>query len=166
MSWSDEMEQAVDAWVTAQRKLWDSVAESIQTAGAQQVATWWAAEGRRSVELWQASVHRALDAQAEWTRIWADAITQSPTTPEFFAEQVLRIQRLTAKWTEAQRDLYMRSVAQVKEQDALSVVGAFEKAADDAVRVWQEAVEQAAEAHRLWLKAMTSPATAPSADTT
>ena len=156
MASMDDLQKTADAWVTAQRKLWDSVAESITTLGAQQAAAHWAEVGRQSFELWETAVRRAFDAQAEWTRIWADAITESPTTPEFFAEQVQRIQRLTARWTEAQGELYQRSIAELKERGEGVDEEALKQATERVVKNWNEAVEQAGRAQQAWLESFAS----------
>lgn len=153
-TWFEQVQRAGEEWAQAQQRLWERVTRSAGSVEESEATKRWSEGGVRSLELLEAAVVASLDAQAEWTKLWAEAVVEAPTTPDFLAEQVERVRDLTLRWTRAQRDVYGRTLAALRAEHAAAGADAQERAAA-ALRSWQEAADDLVRAQEAWARAMT-----------
>ena len=150
--WVEQAQKVVDEWTTAQRSWWTSV------LGAPQAAT--SADApedarKKALDAWKESVDRALDAQSEWTRMWAESVSASAPGTGIQAQQG---KEAALRWTELQKQLWDGWFAAVRALQPTAATGAgadaWAEAGKRMLAALQEAAERASKAQADWARTM------------
>jgi hypothetical protein len=141
MDFTQQAEDMIRTWGDVQKRMWEQWLEGTESllktssrAGRQQAM----AQAFRS---WEQSVARALDAQVEWTRIWADSYANSGTDlgqPAAWADQ---FSQLMQGWVEMQKQLWHNWFETLAAVGPASATTAWDAMWD----AWQTAARQARE---------------------
>ena len=70
MEWTKQTEDMFKTWTEAQKKMWDEWLRAMQGFSRPQASEAWG----KSVEAWEESVKKTLDAQNEWPSIIATSL--------------------------------------------------------------------------------------------
>jgi hypothetical protein len=94
----------------------------------------------KSLETWETAVRKALDAQGEWARLWAEAVSGGKVPNEAWAGQA---EGLMKTWTETNRELWERWMAGFKAMAPSVGAGTemWQKQTEVVMKAWQEAVQ-------------------------
>jgi hypothetical protein len=65
-------------WTETQKQIWDSWFETVRKTDPASPKIWTEAEVQKVQKVWQESAQKALEAQAEWTRLLTGAIQPPP----------------------------------------------------------------------------------------
>lgn len=149
------MDQMLGAWTQAQRRLWDNWLEAVKEFNGLPRDTDTGARDsyQQSLDAWEQSVKRALQAQQEWTRGWTERLLGEQEAPESAVHWVQQIQNTMRGWTQAQSQLWNAWFDSVKGMDPEEVSARWETEGQEIIRAWQEATERAQEALDEWMRA-------------
>jgi hypothetical protein len=69
-AWARQVEETTRSWTEAQKQLWQGWYETMRRLDPSRPAQLGSEEGRDLLQVWQESVRKTLEAQAEWSRTW------------------------------------------------------------------------------------------------
>ena len=84
-----------------QQKLLTDWLDTLRKMGGTPALELWS----KTVDAWQASVKQTVDAQAEFTRQWTEALANAKGSPEEFRALLREGREELQHWTDAERDL-------------------------------------------------------------
>jgi hypothetical protein len=138
----------IKSWADVQQKMWsrwqELWLEGLKGAGdaaggeSQGAPT---EQARQVLEAWDQSVKRALEAQLEWTRIWAERVAESSNVPPQLISSARQMQESAKAWTELQTRLW---------ENWLGAAGG--PAASSGTEMFQETARKLAEAQAEWFR--------------
>jgi hypothetical protein len=168
-----QAEEMVRTWADAQRKMWDSWFDALEGPGAFQGTEAWA----KSLDVSKESMTRALDNQAEGTRLWAESLItwagQVQETAErdkaaqarvqgtrVWAESLAawarQVQEMTKSWTDAQKQLWEAWFETAKRLDWSRPGGAGGEEGRKLIEAWQDSVRTMLDAQAEWARTWTT----------
>lgn len=75
--WSKQMLDMTRRWTETQTQLWDSWFETMKKTDPSTMAqNWNTEEVQKIVQTWQEAAQKAMEAQMEWTKMWASVQQQ------------------------------------------------------------------------------------------
>jgi hypothetical protein len=151
MAVTDSTSQAAEmikSWAEVQQKMWsrwqelwlESLKGAGEAAGGESQGSP-TEQARQVLEAWDQSVKRALEAQLEWTRIWAERVAESSNVPPQLISGARQLQESTKAWTELQTRLW---------ESWLGAAGG--PAASSGAEMFQETARKLAEAQAEWFR--------------
>jgi hypothetical protein len=148
MEWSKQAEDMVKSWADVQKKMWEGWLTPLKDLPAGAGDT----EYQKNLAAWEASVKRALEAQVEWTRKWAEGLSAGRAGSEAAAGMAQQAHEMMKLWTDAHRQLWENWFNTLKQMDPSRAVGAgaWEQEAQKVYQVWQEAAKSSQEAMSRW----------------
>lgn len=155
MNWAKQSEEMMKAWTDTQKKMWDNWLDTMQkAAGQNQVAEMW----QKTVDTWEQTVNSTLDAQAEWTKMWADSLDIKADMPKEVTDWAKQAQDMTKNWGETQRQMWQGWFDLVKKADAPKMAEAWGEEGQKAFSTWQESAQKMMDAQMEWAKKWTAEA--------
>jgi hypothetical protein len=148
MEWTKQSEEMFKTWTDTQKSMWEDWFKTMQGFGASQSNEVW----RKTVDGWSASINKTLDAQAEWTRMWAES-ANATKTPAETVEWAKQGQDMMKRWTETQRQLWSTWFDIVKKLDPGATWG---QDGQKFLNGWNEAVKKAADTQAEWIRLWTA----------
>jgi hypothetical protein len=156
MDWAKQSEEMMKAWTETQKKMWDNwMAAMQQPTGQTQAAEMW----QKTVETWEKSVNSTLDAQAEWTKIWADSLDVKPDIPKELTEWAKQAQDMAKSWGETQRQMWQGWFDLVKTAEPPKMAQTWGEEGQKAFTAWQESAQKMMDAQTQWASKWTAEAT-------
>jgi hypothetical protein len=154
VDWSKQAEDMVKAWTDVQTSMWERTLKLAQprTEGAPAETLERVSEG--IAEAWRESVLRALHAQADWTRIWAERLADSAGMPPEVRESARRFQGVVEAWTDAQERLWKGWFETVQKASPQNLSPAW----DELMSSWREATQRTLDAQSQWAQIWTGAA--------
>jgi len=152
MEWTKQTEDMFKTWTEAQTKMWDEWLRAMQGFSRPQASEAWG----KSVEAWEESVKKTLDAQNEWTRLWAASFTTVSGTPKEMVEWARQGQEMVRRWVETQKQLWEGWFQIAKRLDPSKVGGSWEQEGQKFLQAWQDAVKKGMESQAEWTRAWTA----------
>ena len=146
MEWTKQSEEMLKTWTDAQKKMWDECMRVMQGFGQSPSTQVW----EKTVDTWNHTMQKLLDAQVEGARLWAENITKAKGTEEA-AEWAKQGQDLIARLTETQKQLWGNWFELVKKLDASNMMN-WARDGQKFVQTWQETIQKAFNAQTEWLR--------------
>jgi hypothetical protein len=147
MEWTKQSEEMLKTWTETQKKMWDEWTKAIQGFGKSPSTEVW----EKTVETYQQTVQRVLDAQLEGARRWAENFPTGKGTPQEAAEWAKQGQDLIIRWTETQKQLWGSWFELVKKLDASNMIN-WPRDGQKFLQSWQETIQKALNAQAEWVK--------------
>jgi len=138
MSESKSSESLIKTWAETQQQLLTNWLETVRSSGGTPNLELWT----KTVEAWQASVKETLDAQAEWTREWTEALAKAKGTPEELQDLARQGREMLQRWTDAERQLWQGWFNIVKEINFRVEPGTGAQAGRDLIQFWQDSAHK------------------------
>ncbi len=123
----------VKTWTEDQKNLWEGWLKNVQGLRTDQGAEVWG----KTVQAWEESVKRTLDAQAEGTRNWVESLVAAPGVPKEAAAQSKQGQEMLQHWTTAQKQLWEGWFQIVKQFDPARGAETWATDGQKMVHTWQ-----------------------------
>lgn len=146
MEWTKQTELIFKSWTEIQQKMWDDWFKATQGFGKTQATEVW----RKTVETWEESLKKTLNAQMEWSRMWAQSFSAGTGVPKEMVEWARQGQEMMRRWAEAQIQLWEGWFGIVKNLDPTILGGNWERESQKVLLIWQEAVKNARDAQVEW----------------
>ena len=150
MDWAKQSEEMMKTWTETQKKMWDNWLDTMQkAAGQNQAAEMW----QKTVDTWEQTVNSTLDAQAEWTKMWADSLDSldvKADMPKEVADWAKQAQDMAKNWGETQRQMWQGWFDLVKKADAPKMAEAWGQEGQKAFAAWQESAQKMMDAQMQW----------------
>jgi len=148
MDLNKQAEEMVRSWTDVQKKMWEgwlTPMQGLQGAAAQNEYT-------RALETCEGSVRKALDAQVEWTKMWAEGLSAGQATTEVAATAAKRTHEMMKLWTDAHKQLWDNWFTTLRQLDPsrMAAAGIWEKESQKVIQMWQDAAKAAQEAMAQW----------------
>jgi hypothetical protein len=124
----------VKTWGESQQKLMTEWLDTLRKLGGTPTLELW----RKTVDTWQTSVKETLDAQADWTNQWTEALAKAKGKPEEFRELANEGREQLQRWAEAERDLWQNWFKTVREINFRPEAGAGAQTEGDLIQLWQD----------------------------
>lgn len=148
MEWTKQSEEMFKTWTDAQTKMWNEWLKAMQGFGKSPSSQVW----DKSIEAWEESINKILDAQADWTQRWAESFAVGQGTPKEMAEWAKHGQDMWRRWTDTQKQLWTGWFQVVKKLDPSAAGVNWGAEGQKFMRGWQEAVEKALNSQAEWLR--------------
>src|SRR5438132_12807468 len=102
MSDKNTPESLLKTWAESQQKLLTDWLDALRRLGGTPTMELWT----KTMDAWQSSVKETLDARAELTHQWTEALTNTKGTPEELRELARTGREQLQHWAEAERELW------------------------------------------------------------
>jgi hypothetical protein len=157
MDWTKQAEDMLKSWTNSQQAMWDGWLKTLQGVGSDQAAQTW----ESSINTWQDSVKKALDAQNTWTQFWVESVTSGPGATQQATEWSKQLTDMTKRWVDTQTQLWDNWFETIKKSDPASFSKSWNnEEVQKMVETWQEAAQKAMESQmewaRMWVQAQQS----------
>jgi hypothetical protein len=147
MDWAKQTEEMMNAWTETQKKMWDNWLETVQQGADQsQAAEIW----QKTVDTWEKTVKNSLDAQAEWTKAWAESLGTKVDVPEEMTAWANQAQEMAKRWGDTQQQLWQGWFDLVKKADPAKMAEAWGEEGQKAFQTWQESARKVMDAQMKW----------------
>jgi len=146
MEWTKQSEEMLKTWTEAQKKMWDDCMKVMQGFGQSPSTQVW----EKTVDTWNQTMHKFLDAQVEGARVWAENITKAKGTEEA-TEWAKQGQDLIARLTETQKQLWANWFELVKKLDPSNMMN-WPRDGQKFVQTWQETIQKSFNAQTEWFR--------------
>ncbi len=153
MNWNKQMEEMVGAWTEMQKAMWDGWLQAVKGFGGEAIKedVGWQREYRKNLELWEQSVHQALEAQQHWARSWAEQLGGgNGAESEAALSWLQQVQEMMKGWTDAQAQLWNAWFDSIKQLDAKEMAALWEREGQQVLQAWQEAAQRARDTLSEW----------------
>lgn len=147
MEWAKQSEEMLKTWAETQKKMWDDWMKAVQGSGKSPSTEVW----EKTVDTWNQTIQRLLDAQVEGARHWAENFTTAKGTPEETAEWAKRGQDIITRWTETQKQLWGSWFEVIKKLDASNMMN-WARDGQKFIQSWQETIEKALDSQAEWFR--------------
>jgi len=147
MEWNKQSEEMLKTWTETQKKLWDDCLKAMQGFGKSPGTEVW----EKTVDTWQQTIQRLLDAQLEGARHWAENATTAKGATEETAEWAKHGQELITRWTETQKQLWGNWFELVKKLDVSNMTN-WARDGQKFLQSWQETIQKAFDAQTEWVR--------------
>lgn len=155
MAWTKQSEEMFKTWTESQTKMWNEWLKAMQGFGKSPSSQVW----DKTVEAWDESITKILDAQSDWTRRWIESFTANQGAPKEMVEWAKQGQEMSSRWTETQKQLWTGWFQIVKKLDptgtgmtGINWAGEGQKF----VQGWQEAIQKAMDSQAEWVRQWSS----------
>ncbi len=147
MDWTKQSEEMMKAWTETQKKTWNIWMETVQQGSKQnQAAEMW----QKIVDTWEQTINNTLEAQNEWTRMWAENFGAKTDLPKEATEWINQAQEMGKRWSETQQQLWRSWFELVKKADSAKMADAWGEEGQKAFKTWQESVQQVMDSQTEW----------------
>jgi len=148
MDWNKQAEEMVRTWTDVQKKMWEGWLAPVQAATDRAGEN----EYGKALETWETSVKRALEAQVDWTRLWAEGLGAGKAGTEAAANAAQQAHEMMKLWTDAHKQLWENWFTALRQLDPTRLGGAtgWEHEAQRVMQLWQDAAKSAQEAMAEW----------------
>jgi len=68
--WARQGQEMITQWAETQKRLWEDWLDLVKKLRPSGLTGNWEREGQKFAQTWQEGIQRALDAQADWVRVW------------------------------------------------------------------------------------------------
>jgi hypothetical protein len=152
MDWTKQTEDTLKTWMGAQKKMWDSWLDTLQKSAPQfQTHEVW----QKTVETWEETVKKSLEAESEWMRMWADNTPSFEGLPKEVVDWAQQAKEMTNRWVDVQRQLWAGWFELVKKGEPGKMAGSWDKEGQKMAQAWQESVEKMVQTQIDWARRWT-----------
>src|SRR6266404_5058722 len=155
MSDKNTHESLLKTWAESQQKLLTDWLDALQRLGVTPTVELWT----KTMDAWQSSVKETLDARAELTHQWTEALANAKGTPEELRELAREGREQLQRWTEAERELWQGWFNAVREINFRPEPGAGAQTGGDLVQLWEDTAHKMIDAQadlvRRWTEGVT-----------
>jgi hypothetical protein len=148
MEWTRQSEEMFKTWTEAQTRMWNEWLKAMQGFGKSPSSQVW----DKTIEAWEESIKKILDAQVDWTQRWTESFATNQGTPKEMAEWAKQGQDMCKRWTDTQKQLWTGWFQVVKKLDPTGTGVNWSGEGQSFVRGWQEAVEKGLNSQAEWLR--------------
>src|SRR6266699_5352400 len=131
-------ESLLKTWAESQQKLLADWLDALRRLGGTPTMELWT----KTMDAWQSSVKETLDARAELTHQWTEALANAKGTPEELRALAREGREQLQHWTEAERDLWQGWFNAVREINFRPEPGAGAQSGRDLVQLWQDSAHE------------------------
>ena len=152
INWTRQTDDMLQAVTDTQKKFWGIWAEAAeQQAGQAQLAETW----RKAVDTWEAAVKNGLETQKAAMGSLGDSASAVPGIPRDLLDWAAQTQALSARWTEAQGELWESYFGMLRKAVPVKMLGTIDDENQKLFAVWQESVEKVGAAQLAWAQMWT-----------
>jgi hypothetical protein len=144
-----QTEDMAMAWAEVQKKMWEHLMKGIESSVRPQYAESWERASGNIIDAWENSVKLSLQAQADWTGIWARRLGDDERSPKEVVEWARQMYELMKSWNSAQLEMWESWFASVRKFGPVEYTSAFV----DVSKSWREAARKSLDAEAEWMRA-------------
>lgn len=148
MDWLKQSEEMIKMWAEAQQQAMSGWLGAMKDFTQPQAAGVW----EKTLETWENAVKSMLETQAQWVRLWAGSVTASKGASQETMQGAARVKEMTEQWVAFQQQIWDSWFEMARQLDPASL---GDKAPEQALAAWQEALQKALDAQQAWFKAWT-----------
>ncbi len=148
MDWNEQMQKTMQSWAETQQKMWSSWLQSIEQLGKAPGGDLW----DKTLDTWQQSVNKTLDAQAEWTQAWIGGVKEIEGAPKEVNDWAKDGQAMMSRWNEAQRELWEQWFEVLRKARPEAALGRA-RGGEDIIHAWQDTARKAMDTQMQWATA-------------
>lgn len=151
MDWTKQAEEMAKSWTDAQKKMWDNWLGAMQQEKSQAADVW-----AKTVGAWEETAKNTLNAQTEWTRMWANNLKAIEGAPKEVAEWAAQAEEMSKQWSETQKKLWDSWFAMVKKVEPVKMSGDWSEESQKMFKAWQESTQKMMETQTEWVRHWTA----------
>lgn len=138
MDWYGQTQQTLASWMNAQRQVMEQWVDTMKQVNTSQGNEWW----KKTVETWETTVRRTMDAQESWMTNWFEQMKRVEGLPEEAHTSVEQGETMARRWTEMQRSLWQNWFAFMKQMHPEQLGNTWQGEVQTLFQRWQESAEQ------------------------
>jgi len=143
-----QSEAAFQAWLEAQRSLWERWLEASRRLSQTRSSEEWQQESEKLLDQWEESARAALSIPVEQTRRLSQRLSEADRVPREAVGWAEQVQRIIEQWGEAQRPLLDAWFKTARLFGPARRTGNW----DQVMETWREAAGEAARAQAAWAR--------------
>ncbi len=150
MSDKNTNESLLKTWAESQQKLLSDWLDALRRLGGTPTMELWT----KTMDAWQSSVKETLDARAELTHQWTEALANTKGTPEELRELAREGREQLQNWAEAERELWQGWFKIARDINFRPEPGTGAHVGQEFAQLWQDSahkmIDAQAELVRRW----------------
>ena len=146
--WTQQTQQITQSWIDAQKTVWDNWLGFSKQFDTTQTTDVWS----KSISLWEEAVQKTLEAQVDWTRVWADRVKGVTGVSTEMTDLLRQYQELTTRWCEAQQQVWESWFSLLRSMKPGQTGGDLFKEGQKVLTTWQETTQKLIDAQGEWAK--------------
>lgn len=144
-----QTEDMAMAWAEVQKKMWEHSMKGIESSLRPQYAESWERASGNIIEAWEKSVKIALQAQSDWTGLWARRLSDEERAPKEVVEWAHQMYEMMKAWNSAQLEMWDCWFSSLRKFGPVEYTGAFV----DVSKSWRDAARKSLDAEAEWMRA-------------
>lgn len=144
-----QTEDMAMAWAEVQKKMWEHWMKGIESNLRPQYAESWERASGNIIDAWENSVKLALQAQSDWTGLWARRLSDDERSPKEVVEWARQMYEMMKSWNSAQLEMWDAWFASLRKFGPVEYTSAFV----DVSKSWREAARKSLDAEAEWMRA-------------
>jgi hypothetical protein len=138
MSDKNTNESLLKTWAESQQKLLTDWLDALRRLGGTPTMELWT----KTMDAWQSSVKETLDARAELTHQWTEALANAKGTPEELRELAREGREQLQNWAEAERELWQGWFKIARDINFRPEPGTGTHVGKEFVQLWQDSAHK------------------------
>jgi hypothetical protein len=144
-----QTEDMAMAWAEVQKKMWEHWMKGLESNLRPQYAESWERASGNIIDAWENSVKLALQAQSDWTGLWARRLSDDERSPKEVVEWARQMYEMMKAWNNAQLEMWDSWFASLRKFGPVEYTNAFV----DVSKSWRDAARKSLDAEAEWMRA-------------
>ena len=149
MNATRQTEDMAMAWAEVQKKMWEHWMKGLESNLRPQYAESWERASGNIIDAWENSVKLALQAQSDWTGLWARRLSDDERSPKEVVEWARQMSDMMKAWNNAQLEMWDSWFASLRKFGPVEYTSAFV----DVSKSWRDAARKSLDAEAEWMRA-------------
>lgn len=144
-----QTEDMAMAWAEVQKKMWEHWMKGLDSNLRPQSAESWERASGNIIDAWENSVKLALQAQSDWTGLWARRLSDDERSPKEVVEWARQMYEMMKAWNSAQLEMWDSWFGSLRKFGPVEYTSAFV----DVSKSWRDAARKSLDAEAEWMRA-------------
>jgi hypothetical protein len=151
MDYTKQAEEMIKMWTETQKRAWDTMLSASRGFSGGQATDMW----EKSMHALEESIEKAFETQAEWTKLWAEQLTQA-NAPAALRDWARQSQDMMKGFADAQARMWSEWFRVVRKLNPSKLSGGWESEVESVMRSWQDTARKALDAQLEWARSWSS----------
>ncbi len=148
MNATRQTEDMAMAWAEVQKKMWEQWMKGLDSGIRMQQAEAWERASQNIIDAWENSVKLSLQAQVDWTGLWARRLGDDERAPKEVIEWARQMYEMMKAWNNAQIEMWESWFSSLRKFGPVEYASAFV----DVSNSWREAARKSLDAEAEWMR--------------
>jgi hypothetical protein len=142
-----QSEDMAMAWAEVQKKMWEYWMKGLESSLRPPYTESWERASGNIIDAWEKSAKLALQAQGDWTELWARRLSEDERSPKEVVEWARQMSEMMKAWNNAQLEMWGSWFASLRKFGPVEYSSAFV----DVSKSWRDAARKSLDAEAEWM---------------